>query len=67
MEVNMIKNKNIRIVEEDAVVGNGCNKSEKSFGDGYDDFQYPFTVSFCSQGEYRVVIKGKMAKVEKVE
>lgn len=62
----MIENKNIRIVKEDAVVGNGCDKSTKSFGCGYDDFQYPFTVSFCSEGEYRVVIRGKIAEVVKV-
>lgn len=62
----MIENKNIRIVKEDAVVGNGCNKYTKSFGCGYDDFRYPFTVSFCSEGEYKVVIKGKKAEVVKV-
>ena len=63
----MVKNKNIRIVEEDAVVGNGCNKCTKSFGYGYDKFQYPFTVSFYGEGKYEVVIKGKQAKVVKVE
>lgn len=63
----MIKNKNIRIVEEDMVLGNGYNKSEKSFGYGYDDFQYPLTVSFCSEGKYEVVIKGKKAVAIKIE
>jgi hypothetical protein len=62
----MIENKNIRIVKEDAVVGNGCNEHTRSFGYGYDNFQYPFTVSFCSEGEYRVVIKGKEANVKKI-
>lgn len=62
----MIENKNIRIVKEDAVVGNGCDKCTKVFGYGYDEFQYPFTVSFCSEGRYEVVIKGKKAEVVKV-
>ena len=62
----MIENKNIRIVKEDAVVGNDCKKCSKSFNDGYDDFQYPYTVSFCSEGEYKVIIKGKTAEVVKV-
>lgn len=63
----MIENRNIRIVKEDAVVGNGCNKCTKTFDGGYDDFQYPFTVSFCGEGEYKVVIKGKFAEVVKVK
>ena len=63
----MIKNKNIRIVEEDAVVGDECKKVTRSFGYGYDEFQYPLTVSFCSEGEYRVVIKGKEAEIVKVD
>ena len=63
----MIKNKNIRIVEEDMVLGNGCNKAERNFGFGYDNFQYPLTVSFCSEGKYEVVIQGKKAVAIKVE
>lgn len=63
----MVENKNIKVVTEDAVIGNGCNKCTKQFDDGYDDFQYPFTVSFCSEGEYKVVIKGKAAIAEKVK
>jgi len=63
----MIENKNIRIVKEDMVLGNGCNKSEVRFGCGYDDFQYPLTVSFCSEGKYEVVIEGKKAVAVKVE
>jgi hypothetical protein len=61
----MIENKNIRIVKEDAVVGNGCNRFEKSFGYGYDEFQFPLTVSFCSDGKYTVVIEGKKAIIKK--
>ena len=63
----MIENKNIRIVKEDMVLGNVCDKSEKTFGYGYDDFQYPLTVSFCSEGKYEVVIKGKYAVAKRVD
>lgn len=34
---------------------------------GYDDFVYPYTVSFCSEGRYEVIIKGKKAIARKVE
>ena len=63
----MVENKNIRIVKEDAVLGNECNKNEKTFCCGYDGFVYPYTVSFCSEGKYEVVIKGKKAIARKVE
>lgn len=63
----MVENKNIRVVKEDAVLGNGCDRCEKSFGYGYDDFVYPYTVSFCSEGRYEVIIKGKKAIARKVE
>lgn len=63
----MVENKNIRIVKEDAVLGNECNEHEKTFCRGYDDFVYPYTVSFCSEGKYEVVIKGKTAVARKVE
>lgn len=62
----MIENKNIRVVKEDIVVGNGCNKSEIAFGCGYEDFQFPLTVSFCSEGIYTVKIKDKKAVVERL-
>ena len=62
----MIENKNIRVVKEDAVLGNGCNHSEVSFGSGYNEFQFPLTVSFCSDGEYSVKIEGKRAVIKKV-
>lgn len=62
----MIKNKNIRIVEEDMVLGDECRKHEKRFEAGYDDFQYPLTVSFCSEGKYEVIIQGKKAVAIKV-
>lgn len=60
----MIKEKTIRIVTEDGGVYN--RKHEKSFGHGYDDFVYPYTVSFMGEGRYEVVIKGKKATVVKV-
>ena len=63
----MVKNRNVREVIEDAVVGDKCYKHGKSFCAGYDSFQFPFTVSFESEGKYVVIIKGKTAVVEKVE
>ena len=63
----MIKHHNIREVIEDAVVGKTCVKSTKSFGFGYDAFQFPFTVSFDAEGKYEVVIEGKKAVVKKIE
>lgn len=64
----MIKNENVRAVTEDAVVGNKCCKSSsKTYGDGYDGFVYPYTVSFYSEGKYEVIIKGRKATVRKVE
>ena len=59
----MVNNQNIRVVKEDAVLGNGCDKCENSFGYGYD----PYTVSFCSEGKYEVVIKGKKAIARRIE
>ena len=63
----MIKYNKVREVIEDAVVGTNCEKHTKEFLSGYDTFQFPFTVSFESEGKYEVVIKGKKAVVEKVE
>lgn len=39
---------------------------KKTYDHGYDDFVYPYTVSFYGEGKYEVVIKGKKATVEKV-
>jgi hypothetical protein len=63
----MVKHHKIREVVEDAVVGTYCKQAEKTFGIGYDSFQFPFTVSFDCEGKYEVVIKGKHAIVKKVE
>lgn len=63
----MIKHKEIRIVEEDLVVGDEPTVAEIKFGHGYDNFQFPLTVSFCSHGKYEVEIKGKRATVKRIE
>lgn len=62
----MIKHKEIRIVEEDLVVGDKLTVAERSFGHGYDNFQFPLTVSFYSHGKYEVEIKGKRATVKRL-
>lgn len=63
----MVEMKTIKIVKEDAIVGNDCKKSIKEYKQGYDNFVYPYTVSFCDEGKYEVVIKEKKAMVRKVE
>lgn len=64
----MIKHKEIRIVEEDLVVGDMTEGAVagKSFGNGCEDFQFPLTVSFCSHGKYEVEIIGKRATVKRI-
>ena len=63
----MVKHNKAREVIEDAVVGNNCVKAQKTFGMGYDAFQFPYTVSFDAEGKYEGIIKGKKAIVRKVE
>ena len=63
----MIKHHKVREVVEDAVIGQTCIKCEKTFGYGYDAFQFPYTVSFDAEGKYEVIIEGKKAIVRKVE
>lgn len=64
----MVENKNIRIVKEDAVLGGNYGVSHTlEFGYGYDKFVYPYTVSFCGEGKYEVIIKNKRAVARKVE
>lgn len=64
----MVENKNIRIVKEDAVLGGDYGVSHTlEFGYGYDKFVYPYTVSFCGEGKYEVIIKDKRAVARKVE
>ena len=64
----MIKHKEIRIVEEDLVVGRMTEVAvaEISFVNGSENFQFPLTVSFCSHGKYEVEIKGKKAVVKRI-
>lgn len=62
----MIKHKEIRNVEEDLVVGDKTTVAERSFGYGYEEFQFPLTVSFYSHGKYEVEIKGKRATVKRL-
>lgn len=62
----MIENKNVRVVVEDAVIGKKPKSVTMEFGSGYSGFQFPFTVSFCDEGEYKVTIKGKKAIVKRI-
>lgn len=62
----MEKYKNIRIVTEDAVLGNYCKEHTKTFGCGYKSFVYPYTVSFWDEGKYEVIIKGKKQSQERL-
>ena len=61
----MIKNKNIREVEEDIVIGRGNQKITVRCL-GVNKFEFPLTVSFTSEGVYRVEISGNKAEVEPV-
>ena len=64
----MVETRSIRIVKEDAVLGGtGAQKYTHIFGEGYDGVRFPFTISFCEEGEYRVIIKGKKVRAIKVE
>ncbi len=64
----MVETRNVRIVKEDAVLGGtGARKHTCVFGEGYDRVRLPFTISFCEEGEYRVIIKGKKVRAIKVE
>lgn len=62
----MIENKNVRIVVEDAVIGKKPESVTREYMTGYREFQFPFTVSFCDEGEYKVTIKGKKAIVKRI-
>lgn len=63
----MVKYNRVREVVEDAVVGNDKPQCSLEFCSGYKSFQFPYTVSFESEGKYEVIIKGKKAIVRKVE
>ena len=55
------------VVTEDVVVEPGFIKVSKEYDCGYDEFQFPFTVSFECAGKYEVVIEGKKATVRRVD
>ena len=66
----MVKENIVRIVTEDIIMGGEKGNSgfaSCSFSGGYNDFQFPLTVSFYEHGEYVVRIEGKKAIVEKVK
>lgn len=62
----MVKEEYVKIVTEDIVMLKN-KKSSKHFCAGYNDFQFPLTVSFYEHGEYMVKIEGKKAVVEKIK
>lgn len=62
----MIKNEKVRVVVEDAVIGSYHGTFVKEYKEGVNEFEFPFTVSFCSEGEYKVTIKGKRATVNRI-
>ena len=62
----MITTKMVRVVEEDARVGNKCKSYSAEFHGDYAGVPFPFTVSFYDEGEYKVKIEGKKAFVVKL-
>lgn len=62
----MITTKTIRVVEEDACVGNGCKSYLAEFHGDYTGVPFPFTVSFYDEGEYKVRIEGNKAFIVKL-
>lgn len=60
----MIKKREVEEIIEDARIYD--HNFEKTFGFGYDDFQFPFTVSFFEHGKFEVEITGKKANVKKI-
>lgn len=56
-----------KIIKEDMVVGKNSPGSTKIFTGGKSTLEFPFTVSFMDEGEYKVQIcKGKVV-VNKVD
>lgn len=62
----MIENKNVRVVVEDAVIGKNHGSIVRKYMTGHSGFPFPFTVSFCDEGEYKVTIKGEKAIVKRI-
>lgn len=63
----MVKYEKMRVIEEDAVVGKKCKQHETTHLNFRNEFNFPFTVSFTDEGEYRVVIVGNRAEVLMIE
>ena len=55
----MIENKNVRVVVEDAVIGKKPESVTREYMTGYREFQFPFTVSFCDEGDIKSQLKAK--------
>ena len=60
----MVKYNRVKEVIEDAEIYG--QDFTKSFGHGYEDFEFPFTLSFYKHRKYEVEIIGKKATVKKI-
>lgn len=60
----MVNYKKVKEVIEDAEIYSQDYK--KIFSDGYNDFEFPLTLSFYEHGKFEVVIEGKTATVKKI-
>lgn len=60
----MVKYNKVKEVIEDAEIYS--QDFTKSFGQGYEDFEFPLTLSFYEHGKYEVEIVGKRATVKKI-
>ena len=60
----MVKYNRVKEVIEDAEIYD--QYFSKSFGHGYEDFEFPLTLSFYEHGKYEVEIIGKKATVKKI-
>lgn len=56
-----------KIVKEDMVVSKNCPSGTKIFTGGKSILEFPFTVSFMNEGEYRVKISESRVVVKKID
>ena len=56
-----------KIVMEDMVISKNCPGKTKIFTGGKSILEFPFTVSFIDEGEYRVQISGSRVVVNKID
>ena len=56
-----------KIVKEDMVVSKNCPGGTKIFTGGKSILEFPFTVSFMDEGEYRIQISGARVVIEKID